>query len=59
MNSAFVKACIEAAAPVAQEPAFPPLEGAGDGGAWPDLLEVEGHASTSSEQNERASGLGV
>ncbi|MFO1261793.1 MAG: DUF3987 domain-containing protein [Rhodoferax sp.] len=31
-----VKACIEAAAPVAQEPAFPPLEGAGDGGAWPD-----------------------
>lgn len=31
-----VKACIEAAAPVVQEPAFPPLEGAGDGGAWPD-----------------------
>ena len=31
-----VKACIESAAPVAQEPAFPPLEGAGDSGAWPD-----------------------
>jgi len=31
-----VKACIDAAAPVAQTPAFPPLEGAGDSGAWPD-----------------------
>lgn len=32
---AAVKACIEAAAPVAQEPVFPPLEDTGDGGAWP------------------------
>ena len=31
-----VKACIDAAVPVAQEPVFPPLEDAGDGGAWPE-----------------------
>lgn len=31
-----VKACIGAAAPVAQAPAFPPLEDADDTGAWPD-----------------------
>lgn len=31
-----VKACIDAAAPVAQTPAFPPLEGVDDSGAWPD-----------------------
>lgn len=31
-----VKACIESAAPVAQTPAFPPLEGADGSGTWPD-----------------------
>ena len=35
-----VNACIESAAPVAQEPAFPPLEGAGDSGAWPDPMPL-------------------
>lgn len=35
-----VKACIDAAAPVAQAPAFPPLEGAGDSGAWPDPVPL-------------------
>lgn len=35
-----VKACIEAAAPVAQTPAFPPLEAAGDSGAWPDPVPL-------------------
>lgn len=31
-----VKACIDAAAPVAQTPTFPPLEGVDDSAAWPD-----------------------
>lgn len=35
-----VKACIDAAAPVAQAPAFPPLEGAEDSGAWPDPVPL-------------------
>lgn len=35
-----VKACIDAAGPVAPVPAFPPLEGADDGGAWPDTVAL-------------------
>ncbi len=35
-----VKACIEAAAPVAQEPAFPPLEDADDSDAAPEPLRA-------------------
>lgn len=35
-----VKACIASAAPVAQAPAFPPLEGADDSGAWPDPVPL-------------------
>jgi len=35
-----VKACIGAAAPVAQAPAFPPLEDADDTGAWPDPVPL-------------------
>ncbi len=35
-----VKACIDAAGPGAPVPAFPPLEGADDGGAWPDTVPL-------------------
>lgn len=35
-----VKACIDAAGPVAPVPTFPPLEGADDGGAWPDTVPL-------------------
>jgi putative DNA primase/helicase len=35
-----VQACIDAALPVAQAPAFPPLEGADDSGAWPDPVSL-------------------
>lgn len=37
---AAVKACIEAAAPVAQEPASPRLEGASDSGTWPEATPL-------------------
>lgn len=35
-----VKVCIDAAAPVVKAPAFPPLEGADDSGAWPDPVPL-------------------